>query len=219
MSKRLRPRLSFANVVSCLALFVALGGSAYAAIHLRKNSVGTKQLKKNAVTTQKVRKNAINGAKVKNHSLLAKDFKTGQLPAGPRGQVGSPGATGPRGPSDGFSNLGSPVSNIGGGTYLASLALPAGNFVVNASVRLVNIASSGTAAADCRLLGPAQGYEIVEELGEKLADDDDFVALNYGMKLTAPATVSLWCHVLNGTEISAYQPSITAVQVETLTRE
>ena len=42
--KQLRQRLTFANVVSCIALFVALGGVSYAATQLPKNSVGAKQL-------------------------------------------------------------------------------------------------------------------------------------------------------------------------------
>jgi hypothetical protein len=85
----MRPKLTFANVISCLALFLALGGTAFAATHLDKNSVGTKQLKANSVTN----------AKVKDGSLLAQDFKTGQLPkgepgpTGDRGPQGAPGAT------------------------------------------------------------------------------------------------------------------------------
>ena len=43
-------RLSYANVVATLALFVALGGASYAAIVLPANSVGTKQLRPGAVT-------------------------------------------------------------------------------------------------------------------------------------------------------------------------
>jgi hypothetical protein len=43
-------RLTYANVVAKLALFVALGGSAYAATQLKKNSVGTRQLKNGAVS-------------------------------------------------------------------------------------------------------------------------------------------------------------------------
>ena len=73
--KTMRTRLTFANVISCLALFVALSGASYAATQLPKNSVGAKQLKKNAVT----------GIKVKDGSLLASDFKSGQLPAGDPG--------------------------------------------------------------------------------------------------------------------------------------
>lgn len=61
--KTLRTRLTFANVTSCLALFVALGGFAIAA-GLPKNSVGPKQLKNNAVTTAKIKQGAVTGAKV-----------------------------------------------------------------------------------------------------------------------------------------------------------
>ena len=43
--QRIRARLSFANVMSLLALFVALGGSSYAAVTLARNSVGAKQIK------------------------------------------------------------------------------------------------------------------------------------------------------------------------------
>jgi hypothetical protein len=47
--------LTFANVTSSLALFKALGGTAYAAVALPKNSLGPKQLKKGAVTSVKLR--------------------------------------------------------------------------------------------------------------------------------------------------------------------
>jgi hypothetical protein len=67
--KNLRSRISFSNVVAVLALFIALGGSAYAATQLKKNSVGTKQLKKNAV----------NGSKVKDQSLTGKDINLAKL--------------------------------------------------------------------------------------------------------------------------------------------
>ena len=77
---RLRPSPSMA--VAFAALMVALGGTSYAIAQLPANSVGTKQLKKNAV----------NAAKVKDRSLLAKDFKSGQLPRGQRGAAGPQGA-------------------------------------------------------------------------------------------------------------------------------
>jgi len=73
-------------VVASIALFVALSGGTYAAIKIPRNSVGAQQLKKSAVTS----------AKVRDRSLLAKDFRAGQLPAGPKG---SDGATGLRGPA------------------------------------------------------------------------------------------------------------------------
>jgi hypothetical protein len=62
--RRLRGKLTYANTMATIAVFIALGGSAYAAAQLKKNSVGTKQLKKDAVT----------GAKVKDGSLSAVDI-------------------------------------------------------------------------------------------------------------------------------------------------
>jgi hypothetical protein len=69
MPNRLRPRLTFANVVSCLALFVALGSGAYAATQLPKNSVGTKQLKKNSVTKAKIKQNSVVTAKIGGNAV------------------------------------------------------------------------------------------------------------------------------------------------------
>jgi hypothetical protein len=77
--------------VALLALFVALGGTSYAAMQLPRNSVGAKQLKRNAVTS----------AKVKNGSLRARDFNRADLPRGaqgPAGPQGPSGAAGPQGP-------------------------------------------------------------------------------------------------------------------------
>jgi hypothetical protein len=67
--KRPHRKLTYANVASTLALFVALGGSAFAATHLAKNSVGTAQLKANAVTGAKVRDGSLTGADVNASSL------------------------------------------------------------------------------------------------------------------------------------------------------
>jgi hypothetical protein len=61
-------------------LFAALGGGAYAAVALPKNSVGAKQIKKNAVTNAKIGKNAVTGAKVKNASLTGADINLATLP-------------------------------------------------------------------------------------------------------------------------------------------
>ncbi len=76
---KLRPRLTFANVTSCLALFVALGGSAYAATHLRKNSVGTKQIKSNSVTTAKIKNNAVTATKLKESSVDGSKIADGSV--------------------------------------------------------------------------------------------------------------------------------------------
>jgi hypothetical protein len=86
---RLRRHLSPALVLACLALLVAVGGTSYAQVALPANSVGTKQLKNGAVVA----------SKVKLRSLLARNFRPGQIPPGPRGAQGLPGAAGPSGPA------------------------------------------------------------------------------------------------------------------------
>jgi hypothetical protein len=60
-----------ANVVGYLALFVALGGTSYAAVQLPKNSVSAKQITTGAVRT----------AEVKDGSLTSADFSSGVIPS------------------------------------------------------------------------------------------------------------------------------------------
>lgn len=94
MFTRIKPGLTYANVMATIAVFLALGGGAYAATQLPKNSVGPRQIKKNAVSASKIKSKAVNSSKVKDHSLLSQDFKTGQLPTGAQGIPGAKGDTG-----------------------------------------------------------------------------------------------------------------------------
>jgi hypothetical protein len=64
MLRRLRARLTYANVTATLALFLALGGSAYAIVKLPKNSVGSKQIKAGGVKTPELAKAAVKGTKI-----------------------------------------------------------------------------------------------------------------------------------------------------------
>jgi hypothetical protein len=63
---RLRGKLTFANAMSVIAVFIALGGVGYAAFKLPKNSVGPKQIRNGAVNEAKLSagaKAALKGAK------------------------------------------------------------------------------------------------------------------------------------------------------------
>jgi hypothetical protein len=75
------------TVVAYLALFVALGGSSYAAV-----TITGKNVKNRSLTAKDIKKNSLTTTEVKDRSLLGKDFKAGQLPRG------ATGATGPQGP-------------------------------------------------------------------------------------------------------------------------
>ncbi len=63
--RKIRRRLTYANVIATLALFIAIGGaSALAASKLAKNSVGTKQIKNGSVTGIKIKKGTITGTNI-----------------------------------------------------------------------------------------------------------------------------------------------------------
>lgn len=158
--KRLRGKLTYANVmVTILAFIVLCGGAAVAADQLSKNTVGTKQLKRGAVTS----------AKVKDGSLQAKDFgkifrpgpavrgpagPAGERgPEGPQGQEGRRGPEGPRGSSDGYQEQGSSssLSDSLFGTQVVSLAVPPGSYFVISTVE-ADSADGNNGGVNCRLI-------------------------------------------------------------------
>jgi hypothetical protein len=99
-----------AMAVAMLALFVALGGSSYAAVKLAKNSVKAKQIAPNAVGASEIKARAVRSGEVRDGSLLAQDFKAGQLPAGAKGEKGDPGAKGDKGDKGDTGDAGTAVA-------------------------------------------------------------------------------------------------------------
>ena len=110
MLSRFAARLTYANVVSTLALFMVLGGGAYAATTLPNNSVGTEQIVKDgvlkpdigedAVGTTEIKPEGVRSGDVKDFSLRCEDFNEDApvCQAGPPGQAGLQGERGPQGP-------------------------------------------------------------------------------------------------------------------------
>ena len=86
MLSKLRPRSAY-DVMAALSLFIVLGGTSYA---VSTGSIDSREIKNNTVRSKDIRNNQVRSKDVRR-SLLKKDFKPGQLPAGARG------ATGPRG--------------------------------------------------------------------------------------------------------------------------
>jgi hypothetical protein len=136
----------YADVVATVALFIALGGTGYAAgIRLGPNAVHTKNIAPNAVTSPKV----------KNGSLLANDFKAGQLPAGAKGETGSAGPAGAAGPKGdaGAKGATGAVGPAGGGIVVAT-SLGA----------QTDITASCTSGATVTVVAPQPGTIVVEAL-------------------------------------------------------
>jgi hypothetical protein len=87
-----RSRVWYANVVATVALFVALGGTSYAALTITGDNV-----KDSSLRGVDVKNSSLTTSDVKNASLLSSDFKPGQLPAGPQGPQGPKGDPGEKG--------------------------------------------------------------------------------------------------------------------------
>jgi hypothetical protein len=63
--KQIRKRITYANVMSSIAVFLVLGGgAAYAA-----KKIGSNEIKGNSITTGKIKKEAVTAAKIKNSSV------------------------------------------------------------------------------------------------------------------------------------------------------
>ncbi len=181
--KQIRKRLTYANVMSSIAVFLVLGGgAALAAGQLGKNSVGSKQLKKNAVTTAKIKKGAVTGAKVKAGSLKASNFAAGQLPAGPKGDKGAPGPSFGAFGNGGCGELDEPYEVC---ASTGSVNLPSsGNVLLIASAEWDNDDNSTPPdAGDCRL--SVNGNPISRDIsfGENTAthgiDEGGSISMNW----------------------------------------
>lgn len=83
LRRAVRPRVpSAATVISIIALVVALSSTAYAAV---------------VITGANVRDSSLTSVDVKDRSLLARDFRLGQLPRGAQGPAGTNGTNGTNG--------------------------------------------------------------------------------------------------------------------------
>ncbi|MEH3052383.1 MAG: hypothetical protein PGN13_00045 [Patulibacter minatonensis] len=109
-----RPTLSYANVMSTVAVFIALGGTSFAVTQLPKNSVGARQLQSGSVTKAKL----ADGVAVSG-------------PRGPRGQQGPSGAAGVAGPA-GPAGAAGPAGPAGSGEVMLRRRDEPTNFVAGA---------------------------------------------------------------------------------------
>ena len=72
---RLRDRLTYANVVASLALFVALGGTAVAAVTLPRDSVGSRELSKDAVRSPEIAKDAVRSPEIAKDAVRSSEIR------------------------------------------------------------------------------------------------------------------------------------------------
>jgi hypothetical protein len=76
-ASRPRPRLSYANIASSLALFLALGGTAAAAVTLPRDSVGAPQIRKDAVRSPEIQRDAVRSSEIRDDGIRLADISDG----------------------------------------------------------------------------------------------------------------------------------------------
>ena len=176
--------MTFSNVVAVAALFIALGGTAVAA--LDANSVGPRQLKKNAVLTAKIRDGAVTGPKVKLSTL-------GKVPRAAIADTAAPfayarvafnGAIDPR-----FAKkiAGSQVTHPSPGLYCFDLPflVKSGQVTAEADAEPDDIASLEIAGAngsptvsDCPPNNEVEVFTFDTETSSGLQDGEFYIELN-----------------------------------------
>jgi hypothetical protein len=216
-------RPSPAFVISLIALFVALGGTGYAAL-----SVTGKNVKNNSLTGTDIKNSSLTGSDVKNRSLKSIDFALGQLPKGdtgsqgpqgPKGDAGAKGDIGPRGPSEGYVAR-QPAFNAITSTFtdVLTLALPAGSYVINASGQTNNNGGAQT-TSECRL---DLGGTVIGTAGDVMINgadgglDRDEFAISGAGTLASAGTLKMQCRIASNSGTATAQ-AMTAVHVATLT--
>jgi len=74
--QRARRRLTFANVTSAIALFIALGGTSYAALQLPANSVSAREIRTGAVGKSEVRTGGVGSSEVRTGAIRASEIRS-----------------------------------------------------------------------------------------------------------------------------------------------
>lgn len=79
MLRAIGKRLTYANVIASLALFLALGGGAVYAASNKAGQIGTGKIKPNAVTAGKIKANAVTQTKIRSNAVTTAKIRQGAV--------------------------------------------------------------------------------------------------------------------------------------------
>lgn len=204
--KQIRKRLTYANVMSSVAVFLVLSGAtAIAAGQLGKNSVGSKQLKKNAVTTAKIKKNAVTTAKIRNRAVTGAKINlatVGTVPsaahAGTADSAGNANTVGGQSVVKIFKTMSAgqadvPIATLGGFIFAASCEATDVDVEVQGPTEPGFAMEAGGTSGDGALTGAYESSKPGE--GGSILIDDLFAGTDAGFGVssfygaTTPGTV------------------------------
>ena len=211
-------RLSYANVAATLALFLALTGTATAAVLLPRDSVGAEQIQADAVRSSEIQADAVRSSEILDESIVLTDLTPGARTAldAPRLRVDEE--------SVGLVRSLSECSDLRDCSNLLVIHLPAGRWLVQAKVAVVgHFANLGNT---CGLV--QNDTTIVDEAPNiGFADQDtqgsERIAL-MAVVTTAPdvdsTTISLRCNEHEESEnVTWTEGKLTAIEVKDAAQE
>lgn len=218
-----------AHAIGLVALFAALGGSAYAAATITGASV-----KDGSLTGRDVKQQSLTGGDVEDRSLTTRDFRVGELPAGSpgaAGPAGPQGVAGPAGPEGPQGAKGEPgpseavVSFLGqfdlpnaGAPVGPAIPLPAGDWVIDVTGLFDNITNSER-NTECRLMAKPD-LDIIGFTNSITLDSTSNpgaevpLVMTTGHRFTSPGELQLEC---SGTGVRLRGVVVRAVRSGELT--
>ena len=225
-------RPSAATLIAVLALFVALGGTSFAAVSklLPKNSVGSAQVINGSLQKTDLSKNAVESLKGNRGPRGQQGAQGPPGATGPQGAEGQPGATGPQGstgpagPSDAYVQAQSavqPLTGTGTPNELLSETLPPGSYTFAAKLQVDNN-NPVPARVDCNVTGPPSGFPLdtmMLRLGPTDAPNLEFgnITLLGSVTVNSRAALKLSCSTpeTNGGVVVAFR-TLSATRVGAL---
>jgi hypothetical protein len=185
MSGRIGGRLSYANVMATLAVFIALGGGAWA-VAIGRNDVGSREIAKNAVGGSELKDNKTKGKDVDEASL-------GQVPSAASADTATLAGTALQTFRD--DSIPAPATSPGQNWTLLSATVPAGSYVLTGKATVDNNESTGPVEIRCFLRVGSQVLDRAN-LGLGISPGEEDIApfmVTSVHTSAAPFTVVLEC--------------------------
>jgi hypothetical protein len=216
MIRKLTTKISPASCLAMVALFVALGGGAYAAA----GKIGSSDIKAGAVTKAKIKKEAVTGPKIKQDAVTGakvKESTLGTVPDAAKLAGKEPGAF----ESKGFGGNGdSPFVNLlpSSVTEVASQELPAGTYLVLARGGLNNNSTEAIPLGqECTLAagGTSEKIQFTGLAKNGAPGDREEFSLFIVATLPAPGKAVLSCETdANWKTGNVIEPTVAAVSLQ-----
>jgi hypothetical protein len=231
-------RLSYANVMATVAVFIALGGSAWAVAansigskELKRNAVGKKHVKKNAVGTKELRANAVGSAIIRDNAVRPPKIPDGSLTGAKilessLGQVPSAATAANAALLDGLDSTAfqrartrvfqvnrDEVRDFVTGSTLAQLTVPEGTYLALAKLSIIHPGAGNDATTTCDLSVPGANDDSQMSRmggGGTVADQLGFPLAT---TFTGSGNVSLRCTNFSGAN-DAFNIKLIALRVD-----